>query len=316
VFKGGWVFTFNEQVSCRCPSHLSTTLEGAVQAKELMAFLQKFNGAEVILHPHAKPGILLLQGFQEKARLVLEPKVDLALWAVEKAQTWTPLPPQFAEGLELVAAVAGNKINRLTQYVHFKADGLEALDTFQVARYTLKLDTPESVLVKAEHVKKVLELGVSEWSVTEGWAHFRNPESKVTIACRRFPDDFPEVGPFLTMPKNSVKVRLPKGLEDAAAKAQIIVDKGDETDHVRVRISPHGGGKVLLRGEGRRGGYEAETPLPGYKGPALEFLIKPELLATIVKKFHEVQVCPERMKVEGGGAFQYAAALSPPEDKE
>lgn len=306
VFKDGWLFTFNDEIACRIPSKLGKEFTGAVKARPLLDLLSKLG--EDTLTLESGENCMTVRGSRKKTTMPMESDVTLAYSVVERPDKWNPLAEDFADALEIVSQCADKKDDRITKYLHLQPKFMEAMGGFQLARYKLDTGVSEQVLVKSEAVRQSLACGMQEIALTDSWLHFRN-ESKLVFSCRRYQDNYPDISEFLEI-KNAVPVVLPKKLLEAVARTSIFASKDGDQNFVKVEIRP---GKIKLTAAGAYGKHSEWPSLTGYTGKPLAFVIQPELLASITKRYNEVLVSAERLRV-GGGKFVYAAALSRPED--
>jgi hypothetical protein len=301
VFRNGSIVTYNDEVSCRCASGLPKEVTGAVKAKPLLAILQKLEEDEIQVCVTAKG--LEIRGKRKGAAIALEAEVLLAVDTVEPPKGWSPLPDDFCKAVELAGQCAGQDQSRFAlTCIHLHPDFIEACDNFQLARYTLATGLTSPVLVRHTSVKPIAQLGMTEFSETDSWLHFRN-HAKLILSCRRYLEEYPDLTALLDV--SGAPAALPKGLVEAVDKAEVFTGENPDNNYVRVELRP---GELRLRGTGVSGHYWQIFDMPAYRGAALAFLITPKLLAEIVTRHNEVQVTKDRLKVEGG-KWRYVAYL-------
>lgn len=299
VFTGGRVVTFNDEVSCRAPSSLNG-VEGAVPAKKLLELLRKLT--EDSLDLYEEEGRLIVKGKRKASGIRMEKEVLLAYKTVERPKKgdWRELDPEFLQAVEVVqhCATSDQSMPVLT-CVHIHPKWLEACDDYQICRYRIKTGVERPVLVKRDHLKQVVALGVTQFAETPGWIHFRSDE--VTVSCRRYLDEYKDVSAAFEV--EGQDINLPKGLVEAAERAALFC----EEDLVTVKIGP---GRLRVESEDATGWYY-ESKKSTYAGPALEFLIPPGLLAELTKKYNACTVSDIKLKVTGE-KWQYVTRLNAP----
>lgn len=299
VFQNGQVLTFNDEIACAHKTCL-TKLTGAVRAGPLMSMLRKLGEDELDVDPYE--GELILRGKGRKFGVTMENEILLKIHAVEPPGEFKKLPEDFSEAITLVHQCAHNDQTKgKITCVHIHPKWMEALDNDQLIRYKLKTGVPFPLLIRKDSVKHVPALGMTEMAVGETWCHFRN-SSGLVLSCRRYLDDFPDINTYLDVA--GVATTLPKGLGEATDKAEVFSAENQDNNQVLVELRP---GKLRVMGQGVSGWYSEVKQLK-YTGEALSFLIAPKLLMEIIKRHNDVEIAPERLKVDGG-KFIYVTCL-------
>lgn len=303
VFKDGKVFTFNDEIACSQDCDIGVT--GAVHSVALLQILHKLNEDEITLT--VEEGELILEGKKKKIGITRDAEVQLPIDSVEQPSKWRSLPEGFIEAIEMVQHCASSSDESFSMTcVHITPDFIEACDNIQMARADLETGIKKSFLVRRDSIKHIVNLAVKEISETETWIHFRN-ESGLVLSCRRFADDYVDLTKLLDV-KGS-KINLPKGLDTAADKASVFVSVTTDEPQVMVTLLP---GKLLIKSTGVSGWYR-EAKNMTYDGPKIRFMISPQLLIDISKKYNDAVVMPGRLKVNGGN-WNYVSCLSPVEE--
>jgi hypothetical protein len=205
-----------------------------------------------------------------------------------------------------VAPCASTKATKFLQIrIHCHPDFLEACDNYQFARYPMKTGFKKEILVRAESLKAVAAEGVSEYSETKDWVHFRNATGLV-MSCRLSREEYPSLAHALEI--EDEKVELPKGLKKAAAAAEIISSTNKDGEMVTVSIRDN---ELCLQAEGDSGWYE-ETKRINYDGPPLFVSAPPKVLQDLTKQNVGVFFTKEKLKMDAG-AYQFVAVLGTPE---
>lgn len=292
VFKNGFVYTFNDELFCRCPSGFDESICGAVPAEKTLKVLNKMKSDELDVTATDSELVFSRKG---TARLRMENEITLPIDSVEIPEEWQKLPDDFVEAIEVVQqCTAGTDHNRqeLT-CVHIHPDKIEATDRTQICNWPMKTGVKEATLIRQSSIKNVIGLGIVEFAESRAWVHFRNSDGAV-LSCRRFVEKYPDIEKALRV--EGEKVTLPKGLADETDCASEFSSE-NEKDRVLVELSK---GKVRIKGVGISGSYDSGARKSPYSGPSMNFLISPELLLRLFKKHNDCILSPNRLKVDGG----------------
>lgn len=301
VLSGGYVMTYNDEIACRLKGPFPKDIKGAVQAAPLLSLLRKMKEDE--LEVEVQPDEFIIVGKKRRGGIRMDAEVTLPIDKVEKPGDWKPLPEEFTDAVDMVQQCAGKDESQFVMTcVHFHPKWLESCDNFQLTRYKIKTGIEKSFLVRRDSVKHVTSLDMTEFSETEAWVHFRNPAG-LTLSCRRWVEEYPDLNPILKF--TGSPATLPKGLGDAADKAEIFSSENADNNQVQVELRP---GKLRIKGVGVSGWYSEVKKLK-YDGDPLEFQIAPKLLIDITNRHNDCEISPERLKVDGG-KWTYVTCLS------
>jgi len=302
VFREGRVITFNDEVACS--NECVTGFEGAVAAKPLVALLERMAEKTIVLE--ARGAELLVKGKRRRAGITFENDIRLPIGAVEQPESWRTIGPEFAEAVSVVAKCAIKDPNSFAlTCIHMNSKFIEACDNLQACRYPVKtgIQKGKDCLVKADCLKHIVGLGMTEVSETQVWVHYRNP-SGLVVSMRRQDGDYQDISGILTVPENAHVTSWPGGLAEAVGRAEIFsAEQSDETNVIIIELRHN---EMRMRGQGALGWYE-ERKQVGWKGKAIAFTIEPNLLLEIVSKTNECIIEDDRMIVSG--AFTYVTCL-------
>ena len=231
IFQDNKVITFNDEIHCSA-NIKETSINGAVQAKPLLELLRKMTEELIEIDFTDSEVRITGQGGNRKAGIRLEKEVSLQLEGMETPDKWKDLPENFNEAISIVYQSAGRDSNKFQlTCVHIHPRWIEATDNFQVHRFKIKMGIDEPLLVSKDSIKHVSPLGVTKFGLTDAWIHFKAP-SGLTISCRRYSEDYPDTTPFFDF--SGDKMSLPKGLKDAAEKAEIFSSENSDNNLVLV----------------------------------------------------------------------------------
>jgi DNA polymerase III sliding clamp (beta) subunit (PCNA family) len=307
VFQGGYVITYNDEVSCRAKSPLPKDLVGAVNERPLMAILGKL--AEDEIDVEVSDGELVITGKKRRAGIRMDATIELPIDKLETPEDWKPLHEDFTDALNIVQECAGTDASHFAlTCVHLHPKFVEACDNYQLTRYKIKTGVAEPTLVKRDSIKHVVSLDMTELSETPNWIHFRN-QTGLILSCRRYMESYPDISKMLQVGEGH-PATLPKGLAEAAERAQIFSAENGEDDEVFVELVP---GKLRIKGQGTSGWYQ-EVKRLAYDGDSMSFFVSPKLLIELTKRHNECTVSSDRLMVNGG-KFTYVTVLGRDEEE-
>lgn len=298
VFTNGSVRTFNDEVACFRKSPLE--IEGAIRAAPFLLLLNKLT--EDAIEIEVTESGLLIKGKKRKANLVMEKEVSLSVESIELPEEWKSINSEFSEAVRITHSCASSDESQFTlTCVHIHPDYLEACDRFQVARYFVKTGLKESILIRAESIKKILGYDMTEMSETGSWLHFRNPAGLI-LSLRKHIDEYKSLDEFLKK-DNVSPTTLPGGLEEVVTNAEIFSSENTAGNKIIVDIKAD---RIIIEGQGVYGWYKEMKQIQ-FSGEPIKFKISPKLLIEVSKKSNECGVGKGRLFVDTG-KFRFAAS--------
>jgi DNA polymerase III sliding clamp (beta) subunit (PCNA family) len=307
AFRNGWVYTFNDEVTCKTKSLLPKEFSAAVPAYPLLAMLKKWKEEEVAVR--VGDGEVTFVGKNRKSSHNVEKEIFLPIDKLERPEAWRPVPSNFGTAISLVQETASQdeKTTILTS-LHFTDGFVESTDQIQITRFEIETGIEKPYTVRRASIKDIVSLDMTETAETPAWVHFRNPVG-VYFSCRRYVEEFPKLDKFLA-DDGGVTTLLPKGIVEAAEKAMEFSKENIDDPSVEVSMRA---GLLRIRGKGVSGSFE-EVKKVAYDGPPIKFRIPPQILSEIAKRHSEVRISPTKLRVEGMG-FVYCASLQPSLDQ-
>lgn len=307
VFQNKEVMTYNDEISCRSESGLDKSFNGAVQAKPLRAILHKLQ--EDDLEVELKNGEMVFTGKGKSTGIRCEKDITLPINIVEKPETWKRLHDDFGDAVDIVQQCVGKDESMFAfTCLHLHPKWIEGSDNFQLTRYRLKTGVSESTLVRKEAIKHIVNIGMVEFSETKAWIHFRNAAGLV-MSCRRYMEEYRDLTALLDV--QGEPASLPKGLAEAADKAEVFSAENIDENQVLVELKP---GKVRIKGQGISGWYKEEKKI-AYDGQPMSFMISPKLLSQLTTKHNECVLGKGRLMVDGGKYIYVTVLRKTPEAK-
>jgi len=304
VFKNKTVATYNDEIACTQSCCLPIT--GAVQALPFVSILRKLQEDELMIESSEEE--LLIKGKRKRAGIRMETNILLPIDSIERSKKWKDLPDDFADAISIVQHCTSKDDTRFSlTCVHLHPKWAEACDDYQAARYRMKIDMSEPTLVRKESIKYIISLDMTEFNETKSWIHFRN-SSGLILSCRRWAEPFPKISGLLKV--EGTPTTFPKGLIEAAEKAEIFSGENAEDNQVTINLQPN---KLRITGRGVSGYYQ-EIKKIKYKGQPLSFRITPKLLIDLIRRHNSCEITPTRLKVTTG-KYSYVTVLETEKSK-
>jgi DNA polymerase III sliding clamp (beta) subunit (PCNA family) len=300
--------TYNDEICCRTKSSLPEDVKGAVPAKPLFALLRKLAATEIKISFDENKFTVL--GKNEGSDIAMDSNVMLSLDKIEKPGKWTSIADGFADAITMVQECASKDETKFAcTCIHVHPDWLEAMDSHQLIRYRIKTKVSERMLIRRDSLKHIIPLGMTHFSETETWMHFKNPTGLI-LSCRRDAEQFQDISKELNT-SEGFKASIPKGIGAAVEKAKIFSSDDKDNDEIKVELRP---GAVRITGQSDKGRYWKKMKLK-YEGKPMKFLIASEVLLDLSKKHHECIITSgdnPRLRVKGD-RYVYVTCLAPVE---
>lgn len=306
AFKGKRIYTYNEEIACSQVSPIKLT--GAVRAAPLLTYLGKLVEEEVEIEV-TDEGLKVKGQGGRGCVIKMENDILLPLESIEVPETWNELHENFCEAISTVESCAGKDASQfVATCIHIHPKWIEACDNYQAIRYKIRTGFEKPILARRDSLKHITALAMREFAETDSWLHFRN-SSGLVFSCRRSMEEYPDIGFLLQL--QGEPMSLPKGLGEAAEKAQIFSSENSDNDEITVELRP---GRIRVTGEGASG-RAWEPKKVAYDGPELSFNISPKLLTEITQKHTDCEVSQKALRVVGE-KFVYVSCLGIKEKKE
>lgn len=302
VFLSGYIYTYNgEDLACKAPSGLPKSYQGGISAKETLDLFRKKTEDEVLILD--KESYFLVKSKGGTSKLVKESEIRLPIQDISKPEEWKELPPDFAECIDLVKNYVGKDYKNapVLTCIHLTPRYIESGDNKQIIRYKIKLNLTQETHVKKDSIKHIVALGMTEFSETPSWLHFRNP-GKLSLSCRHYAEDYPDFSPWLQL--QGEKLSLSRSVEEAAKRCEIFAGMDGEEFYLEVILNQE---NIKIIGCNPRGRH-TETKKVTYLGEQQHFVISPSILQDIAKKQSECLITEGRLSINGG-KWKYVTIL-------
>ena len=311
VFRKKDIVTFNDELCVRVMTKVG--IEGAVQAQELYALLSKLRAENVILET-TDDELQVKTGKKSVAGIRLSTKVYLPIGDINEAGDFEKLPEDFIKALQLTSQTAAKNASStpVLASLHFIGNMVESCDNFRLTRYMFADDVeiPE-FLLPISVAKEVVKFEPTEFSVVEGWVHFRTSDG-VWLSCRTLdpgPKGYPNLDNVVEV--EGEDVTFPDGFEELLDQASIFVDKSTVLDEfVSVEFKKK---RVWVTSEGEKGWFQKDMPCDE-GNPQCQFYVNPSFLASILPLLSTATVGENYMKLQGKN-FLHCVCLHVPDEK-
>lgn len=297
--------TFNDEVACR--KEIGISITGAIQATSLLDILSKLDEPELRVRENGDSE-LEFRGQGKGFGVTKDAEIFLPIDRVEMPEKWRPLEKEFTEAIGLVQhCVSHDENNFILTCIHLHPEHIEACDNLQSMRCKVRTGLKKSVLVRGNSLAHITTLGMDQVALTQSWIHFKN-QAGLIFSCRRYSDNYHDLDQIMNFKGHPMVI--PKGMAVASERAAIFAADKSGDPLVTVALSS---GTIRIVGEGLSGWYK-EVKKIAYDGPAIEFVIAPDLLKHISERYSDAQLMEGKLKV-CGGHWEYVTVLGKPKDE-
>jgi DNA polymerase III sliding clamp (beta) subunit (PCNA family) len=280
IFQNDRIYSFNDEIAVSHPFEVG--FEGAVPAKEFLSFISKVKSEQITLKLNKDE--LLLVGSKAKAGLRIDSDIRLPIDEIIMSNDWNKLPEGFCKAVSFCLFSASKEQSKpILQNIHVTSKYVESCDNYRITRFNLdksgKVFKDEELLIPAKSAKDIINHTPVEFSLSDGWLHFKN-DNEVTFSCRRYEADYPKFDQFLESDGDTIS--FPKNLSEILDRGSVL--SSDE----RVTISLEE--KLLTVSSENVTGWFEESVEVDYEGEDVEFEIQPEFMGAILKYNEKAQV--------------------------
>lgn len=297
MFLGQQIAATNGNIFITHP--LVTDFSTSVKADDLHKILASSSSEHIELTVTDKAiggkntSILKITSHDTKASLstVLDDKdkvEDLIKSLNSEMKDWMMLPEDFADALWLCGFSASKNMTDLIMTAVF-IDGENVATTDRVRTSCHKMaGSVEKFLLSATDALELSNLTVSEYCLSENWAHFRTDNGATFSARRMKGEHLPLVSLFDMLTEDSVVYTLPSDFKTALESSYILLDnvKTDHTKTVSVKLTK---GEIKCRADNERS-YVEKMVKCDYDGSDVEFHVNPFFLSEILQKSTDMSI--------------------------
>lgn len=311
IFHNNCIMTCNDEIYVSHPLPKELELEGAVQAKEFLALLNKLTDEEIDIE--CSQSEIKVKGKKSKAGIKLSTadNVDDLLSAIGTPKKWQKIPEKFLDGINFCLFSTGNDFTKpLLTCVYCNGEKMYSTDGYRITTFSLSnKKVTETMLIPSNAAAELKSFKPKEFSSTSGWIHFKTTND-VIFSCRTIEGEFPaaKIDTILENSQTGQKAKLPTDLTDALDRAGIFSSTAIKNDS-RIKITLDDG-LLTVRGEGSIGWFEESSRIR-YKGEGMEFEVSPVFLQDILSHTTEVIIGDSLLAFEGENFIHAISVLAP-----
>lgn len=283
IFTGNDVVTFNDQVSIMHP--FKSDFVFSVSGEDFYKIIDKITESEFELSLEeenirikSKKTNAALTTIVDEAAQVTHLVDDLRQAMIGK-NFWKPLPKDFTEGIYLCAFSASKDLGTgVRSCCAVRKDAIHTTDNIRISTFIMESSMDE-VLLPAKDAAELVKYKVTEYGISENWAHFRTADG-IIFNCKTMKGDYPfevcdgmfsDEDPILTFPAD-----LRENIEAIISLAE---GDGDTNKSITVTIEK---GKITCKAEKERG-WITKTVESDYEGETFSMLIIPAFFCQVLK---------------------------------
>jgi DNA polymerase III sliding clamp (beta) subunit (PCNA family) len=302
-FIDGYVMTYNDDISVRCPVKDLKKLTGAINAFELYDYINRIKTEEITFNVDEKE--ILIKAGRSKAGFVLENEILLPVEEIGNIKNWKKLPDNFLKAIKFCAAACAKSDNKpILTCIHVNEDIIEGAEHHRIANYTLSNTLKiNPFLLPASSVNDVIKFQPIEIANGENWIHFKN-EEKAIMSCRIVEENYVETEKHFKI--KGKKIIFPKTLPETIDRARVFSkEKESIMETIEIQLEK---GKLCVSSKSQSGWFKETLRNKEYEGESIEFLITPYLLKDIINESYTAIIDDTKLIFKGKG-WEYLTML-------
>lgn len=283
IFDGDTIRTNNDRVTIteqfECP------IQGAVQADQLYAFLNKLTEEEI--HVEYDDGLLEIKAGKTKAEIRVDEEIKLPSIDLSKLKRWNKLPEDFNQAMSFCSFSASkNMIVPALTCLYIKDDLMLSCDNFRATKWKMKSKVKDSFLLPADSASDLFKYSPGKYILDNGWIHFSVNDGKTIFSCRTIGGQYPEVIlDYFDIKGKSVF--LPDGFEKIIERVSVFCQEDFEKDYaIELKFNK---GAVTVYAEGIIGKAQELCKID-FKDE-LSVKVHPQNFVEILKYLKEMIIC-------------------------
>jgi len=286
------VVTYNDEISIACPIP-GLELEGAINANELYAFINKVKDSEIEMTLDVNQ--LIFKSGRAKAGMILQSEILLPLDSVGTIEKWKKLPTDFIKGISFAMASCSRDMSKpILTCVHVNKGVIESSDNYRLTSFNLENEVPVApFLLPASSCQVLVRMNPVSISKGEGWIHFKTKNGAV-LSCRIFEETYMDISKFLKV--SGKKVIFPKGIIEIIDRALIFAKRENTLDEmITLEVVDN---RMTVKSESASGWF-SENARASYEGDSILFNITPYLLKDILSETNEAYLTSNSLYFKG-----------------
>lgn len=206
--------------------------------------------------------------------------IDSVRESISGKNFWKPLPKEFTNGLLLCSFSASNDLaTGVRSCCAVRKDAIYTTDNIRASIYIMDSSMDE-VLLPYKCVQDLIKYNVTEYGISDNWAHFRTADG-ITFNCKTMKGDYP-YGPIEDLFSDEEPIlTFPADLTDAV-KAITMLAEGDGDVDKAITLDIEAG-SITCKAQKERG-WITKTVDTTYEGESFKLLINPVFLAQVLRQ--------------------------------
>lgn len=281
IFSGEDVATFNDKICIIHP--FKTDIAFSVNGNDLYKIIGKIDSdielklEDENLKISAKGTNAKLSTIVGEAAMVTH-LIESIRQAMIGKNFWKPVPKDFTEGIYLCAFAASKAIDAgITSCCAIRNDAIYTTDALRVSMYIME-NKMETVLLPAQSASELVKYKVTEYGISENWAHFRTADGTL-FNCKIMKGDYPFEALEAIFTEDEPLLQFPANLQENVDAVKILAE--GETEVAKFITVTVGKGRIVCKAEEERGWIQ-KTVECDYEGENLEFLINPVFFGQVL----------------------------------
>jgi len=294
VFKDGFAYTYNDEISVKVPFISDNLFTGAMPAPKFISLINKFKKDEIDIE--ATEEEVLIKCGRSRAGIHFEAEIHMPLdeMSYPKRRDWNELPENFLKALkDVLFSCSRDSSMPILTAVHAKETFLESCDSERATRWILKTPFKKSFLLPYIPGKALVKYdSVTRYAIVDNWVHFDIRNNGI-FSCRTFDGEYPELKEHFNI--KGIEFEFPSLSKEILEKASIFSEETLEQDRL-IDISIDEKGILKIRSEVDTDWYEESTRIKDYKGEKFAFSINPVYLQQILYSYQKAVISEEAIE--------------------
>jgi len=303
MFTGETLSSYNDRISISFP--FSTDFQCSVNSDEIYQVVSRLTSPEGELWFDNDQLLLTTEGTKLGVAANKDEKMLEILQTINSRDItdWKPCPRDLTKGLSLCSFSASRDMTqRFLSTICIKNSYILSSDNLRISRFIMENSIENQILLPISSSEKLENYDIVEFSVREGWAHFKVLEGGI-FSTRTIFEDYPDVDCFFE--GKGEKITLPKGLLRVLDSVTIFAEGIFDIDKTIELIFTKG--KLICKSSKETGWIETEIFLP-YKGKEVMIIINPVFLKQILEKTTEISIFENKVLFKAEN-FSHVMAL-------
>lgn len=304
-FQNDRVMAYNDRISVSAPIE-DVGIYGAVDAKDLMTFLNKIKKEEIELH--IKDNQLKIKAEGKAGLTIQDIKMTFENDPMEVTE-WFPLPDMFIPALRFTKNTCSQDYSRPKLLcINVREDGIiESSDGPRISQYDvgpMKGDFGNFLILKMV-VDHLVKYDVKYFSITDTWLYFKNDDG-LFFSCRA-QEEKNYINTSFVHDEGGIEIKLPKKLAEVVERVSVFSseDLGIE-EMITVNIQDK---KMKLSAINQNGSWSNEELPIRYDKEPIEFCIHAKFFIEMLDKISTVEMTQRSLAFKTEN-WLYMVALS------